>query len=41
MKNTDDTIETPFLVLMIWKAGRIVCAVVWVAPDTMPSAKPL
>ena len=28
MKNTDDTVETPGMVLMISRAGRIVCAVV-------------
>ena len=41
MKNTDDTIDTPGRVRMIWKAGRIVLAVVWAAPDTMPSASPV
>ena len=40
MRNTDDTTETPGLVLMISKAGRMVCAVVCAAPETMPSASP-
>ena len=40
MKNTQDTTETPGTVLMISNAGRIVCAVVWAAPETMPSARP-
>ena len=30
----------PARVLMISNAGRIVAAVVWVAPETMPSAQP-
>ena len=38
MKNTDDTIEVPGVVRMISNAGVI--AVVWAAPDTMPSASP-
>jgi hypothetical protein len=40
MKNTDETTEVPGTVLMISSAGRIVCAVVWAAPETMPSARP-
>ena len=40
MKKTDDTTETPGTVLTTSSAGRIVCAVVWTAPDTMPSARP-
>lgn len=41
MKKTLDTVSTPGLVLMISKDGRIVCAVVWIEPDTMPSARPM
>ena len=41
MKNTLDATETPGTVLMISNAGRIVAAVVWVAPETMPSARPV
>ena len=41
MKNTDDTTDTPGLVLMNCSAGRMVCCVVCTAPDTMPSAWPL
>ena len=33
--------ETSGTVLMISSAGRTVCAVVWAAPDTMPSTMPL
>lgn len=40
MRNTEDTTETPGRVLMISNAGRIVCAVVCAAPETMPSASP-
>ena len=40
MRNTDDTIPTPGVVLTTSSAGRMVCAVVWIAPDTMPSASP-
>ena len=40
MKNTDETTETSGAVLMISSAGRIVCAVVCAAPETMPSARP-
>jgi hypothetical protein len=40
MKNTLDTIATPGRVLTSSKAGRIVSAVVWVAPETIPSAMP-
>src|SRR5690625_7999137 len=39
-KNTEETIETSGVVLMISNAGRIVCAVVWAAPETIPSASP-
>ena len=41
IRNREDTVEAPGLVLMIWKDGLMVCAVVWAAPDTMPSARPL
>ncbi len=40
MKKTLDATETPGTVLITSKAGRIVAAVVWVAPETMPSASP-
>jgi hypothetical protein len=40
MKNTLDTIVVPGEVLITSNAGRIVCAVVCAAPDTMASAKP-
>ena len=40
MRNTLETTETPGRVLMISNAGRIVCAVVCAAPETMPSASP-
>ena len=40
MKKTLDTIEAPGTVRMISKAGRMVWAVVWAAPDTIPSARP-
>ena len=40
MKNTEDTTETPGTVLTTSSAGRMVCAVVWTAPETMPSACP-
>ena len=40
MKNTLDATDTSGTVLMISKAGRIVAAVVWSAPETMPSASP-
>ena len=40
MRKTLETIEQPGLVLMISKAGRMVCWVVCTAPDTMPSASP-
>ncbi len=36
-----DTIEQPGEVRMISKPGRIVWAVVWTAPETIPSAWPL
>ena len=41
IRNTLDTMDAPGLVLMIWKAGRMVWAVVLMAPETMPSAWPL
>ena len=41
MKKTLEATETPGTVLMISKAGRMVAAVVWVAPETMPSACPV
>ena len=31
----------PGLVLMIWKEGTIVWAVVWAAPETIPAASPM
>ena len=40
MKKTLDTIEVPGAVRITSKAGRMVCAVVCAAPDTMPSARP-
>jgi len=40
MRKTEETIVTPGAVLTTSSAGRIVCAVVWIAPDTMPSASP-
>jgi hypothetical protein len=36
-----DTVETSRIVLIISNAGRTVCAVVCVAPDTMPSTMSL
>ena len=41
MKKTLEATETPGTVRMISKAGRMVAAVVWVAPETMPSAWPV
>ena len=41
MRKIEETTETPGAVLMIWKEGTIVCAVVWAAPETMPSASPM
>lgn len=41
MRRTDDTMEDPGKVLMIWNAGRMVWAVVFTEPDTMPSTLPL
>ena len=38
MKKTLDTRSQPGTVLMSWRAGRMVCAVVWTAPETSPSA---
>ena len=40
MKKTLDTIDVPGLVLMNSRAGRIVWAVVCMAPDTMASTRP-
>ena len=40
MKKTDETMSASGLVLMISKAGRIVAAVEWTDPETMPSARP-
>jgi hypothetical protein len=40
MRNTDETVLTSGVVLTTSRAGRIVCAVVWMAPETMPSASP-
>ena len=40
MKNTLDTTDTSGAVRMISNAGRMVCAVVCTAPDTIPSASP-
>ncbi len=40
MKKTLEATETVGSVRMISKAGRMVAAVVWVAPETMPSACP-
>ena len=40
IRNEPDTTLTPGLVLMNSRAGRMVFAVVWVAPETMPSAMP-
>ena len=41
IRNTLDTMEKPGLVLMNSNAGRMVCAVVLMEPETMPSASPL
>jgi hypothetical protein len=41
IRKTLEATDTPGTVLMISKAGRIVAAVVWVAPETMPSARPV
>ena len=38
MRKTEETIEVPGFVLMIWNEGTIVWAVVWAAPETIPSA---
>ena len=40
MKNTEDTTETSGAVRTTSSAGRIVWAVVWTAPETIPSASP-
>ena len=40
IRKIDDTVETPGLVLMISNDGRMVLAVVFTAPETMPSAMP-
>ena len=41
IRNTEDTILVPGRVLMNSSEGRIVFAVVLIAPETMPSAIPL
>ena len=41
MRNTEETIFAPGLVLMISKEGRMVWAVECTAPETMPSASPI
>lgn len=41
MKKTLDATETPGTVRMISNAGRMVAAVVCVAPETIPSAWPV
>ncbi len=40
MKNTEDTTDTPGEVFTTSRAGRMVWAVVWTAPETIPSACP-
>ncbi len=40
MKKTLDTIEIPGFVFTNSSAGLMVCAVVWIDPETMPSARP-
>ena len=40
MRNTLETIDTFGRVFTISNDGLIVCAVVWAAPETMPSARP-
>ena len=40
IRNEPETTLTPGLVLMNSRLGRIVFAVVLIAPDTMPSAMP-
>ena len=40
-KKMEETTLEPGAVLMIWKEGLMVCAVVCAAPETMPSASPL
>ena len=40
IRNTLETVLTPGLVFTNSSAGRIVCAVVLTAPETMPSASP-
>ena len=37
MRNTEDTMRTPGRVFTNSSAGRMVFAVVWAAPETMPS----
>ena len=41
MRKIEETTEASGVVLMIWKDGLMVCAVVLAAPETMPSARPL
>ena len=40
IRNTEETTEMPGRVLITSSAGRMVCAVVLTAPETMPSASP-
>ncbi len=40
MKKTEETTAAPGEVLITSKAGRMVAAVEWTAPLTMPSAMP-
>ena len=40
MKNTELTDFTPGAVRIIWRAGRSVSAVEWIAPETRPSTSP-
>ena len=40
MKNTEETMFTPSRVFTNSRAGRMVLAVVWAAPETMPSTSP-
>ena len=40
IRKTLETIDVPGAVRMISKDGRMVCAVVCAAPETIPSARP-
>ena len=40
MKKIEETTRVPGLVLMIWRAGRMVLAEVCSAPETRPSTSP-